>query len=239
MSEIILSCDGLSKSFQRAVHPTVHVQDRILHWKKHAESWNVQALKDISLSVRRGEWLGVYGPNGSGKTTLLLILAGLLKKDAGSVSLDGDLSCFLGLGAGFHPEHTAYENISQHMVLHGTSKKRMQELMHSIIEFAGLESHKDLPFKCYSTGMQLRLAFSTAVHVDSDLYLLDEVVAVGDASFREQCEQKLLSMKEEGKSAIIVSHDLEQLERICDTVQFMHDGVLSLQRDSAPSLVVA
>jgi len=226
----VVHCDGLGKTFTRSVHPSVHLQDHLLRWKKHKQRWQVNALEDITFSLRKGEWLGVYGPNGSGKTTLLLIIAGLLHKDRGSVETDGTLSCFLGLGTGFHPERTAYENIYHHMILHGVSKKSIAPLIHSVIQFAGVESHRDLPLKCYSTGMHMRLAFSAAVHIDSDVYLFDEVLAVGDEAFQKQCEEKLQSMKKAGKSAILVSHDLSQLERVCDRVLFMKQGSLSESR---------
>lgn len=224
--QTILTCSGIQKSFARLVVPTDHLQDRILRPFTRRERWRMDALQSVDLTVHSNEWVGLYGPNGSGKTTLLRILAGLMSQDAGSVELQGKLSCFLGLGTGFHPERTARENILFHALLHGIPARQAKELTQQIISFAGTGTHKDLPLKCYSTGMQLRLAFAAAVFTDADLYMFDELLAVGDKEFQEKCEKQLQLLKKSGKSALIVSHDLKQLERLCDRIYHMQAGVL-------------
>ncbi len=222
----VISCTNISKSFEQRLIPTSMLQDRLLKWRLHRKKWSIKAVDNVSLSVRRGEWVGLYGPNGSGKTTLLRIIAGLLRQDSGQVRTQGLLSCFFGLGVGFHPERTAAENIYIHGLLHGLAPAEIRRLTEGIIEFAGLESHRDLPVKCYSTGMQLRLAFAAAAHVESDIYLLDEVLAVGDAEFQGKCMGHLREMRKKGKTVVMVGHGLQQLEGMCGRVLFLADGRL-------------
>ncbi|HRH93701.1 MAG TPA: ATP-binding cassette domain-containing protein [Candidatus Peribacteria bacterium] len=221
-----LSCTGLQKRFRHATVPTSLLQDRILRWRKHRKQWTHDAVKDVSLSVAPGEWVGVYGPNGSGKTTLLKMLAGLLPPDAGTIRRDGSMTCFFELGVGFHPERTAAENVVMHGLLHGLSNGEIRRQTDDIIRFAGVESHRDLPIKCFSLGMQLRLGFAAAAHIDSDIYLFDEILAVGDVEFQDQCWERLHAMKGAGKSAILVSHGIEDLQKICDRILFIENGAI-------------
>ena len=159
MSQHAVSCIGIGKRFTKYVVPSVMLQDRILRWRRHGKHWSHTALKDITLSIGKGEWVGLYGPNGSGKTTLLRILAGLMPPDSGTVSTTGKLSCFFELGVEFHPERSAVENIYLHGLIHGVEPKVILKQTDEIIQRAGVESHRDLPIKCYSTGMRMRLAF--------------------------------------------------------------------------------
>lgn len=221
-----LSCTGVQKRFRHATVPTSMLQDRILRWRKYRKQWTHDAVRDVSLSVAPGEWIGVYGPNGSGKTTLLKILAGLLPPDSGTIERNGSMTCFFELGVGFHPERTATENVVMHGLLHGLTNSQIRRQADDIIRFAGVESHRDLPLKCFSLGMQLRLGFAAAAHIDSDLYLFDEILAVGDVAFQSQCWEKLHAMKSAGKSAILVSHGIKDLEKICDRILFIENGAI-------------
>lgn len=202
------------------------LQDRILRWRKHRKQWTHEAVRDVSFSVERGEWIGIYGPNGSGKTTLLKMLAGLLPPDSGVVNRNASMTCFFELGVGFHPERTAAENVMMHGLLHGLTGTQIRRQTDEIIQFAGVETHRDLPLKCFSLGMQLRLGFAAAAHIDSEMYLFDEILAVGDHAFQLQCWKKLESMKHAGKSAILVSHVLGDLERICDRILHVENGTI-------------
>lgn len=220
----VLSCTGVHKIFLQAKVPSAMLQDHVLRRSLLKERMTIEAVSDASLALIPGEWIGLYGPNGSGKTTFLRILGGLLYHERGLVERNGQLSCFLGLGTGFHPERTARENVYFHGLLHGLSDSEISAMIPDVIAFAGTETHQDLPLKCYSSGMQLRLAFSAAVHIDADVYLFDELLAVGDREFQKKCEAKLLELKTKGAAAIIVSHDREQLERLCDRVLEMESG---------------
>lgn len=227
MVDPLLSCTGIHKTFAYPVVPTHLFQDRVLRAHKHKETWCIHALNNVSLSLAKGEWVGIYGPNGSGKTTLLKILGGLLEADAGTVDRQGRLSCFFTLGVGFHPERLASENIYFHGLLHGMSPQETTELTKQVIDFAGVRSHMHLPLKCYSTGLQMRLAFAAMVHVDADVYLLDEVLAVGDKDFQEKCKAHMRSMREAGKSAVLVLHDEKMLREFCDRIVFLYDGEMT------------
>lgn len=220
----ILSCTGVHKTFEYPVVPLQLFQDRMLRAHKHKEKWRIHALNDVSLAVARGEWVGIYGPNGSGKTTLLKVLGGLLDPDEGRVERQGRLSCFFTLGVGFHHERLASENIYFHGLFHGMPSDEIRRTTEKIIDFAGVRSHAHLPLKCYSMGMQMRLAFAAMVHTDADVYLLDEVLAVGDAAFQKKCKAEMRSMKVAGKSAVLVLHGEEDLQEFCDRILFINDG---------------
>ena len=170
--------------------------------------------------------MGIYGANGSGKTTLLRILAGLMPPDSGLVKQTGTLSCFFDLSAGFHPERTAPENIYLHGLLHGRSPAAIRGTIDAVIGLAGTESHRDLPMKCYSTGMNLRVAFAACVLMDSDIYLFDEILAVGDAEFQKKCRLHLRRLKKEKKTAMLVNHSLDMLRLFCDRILFLEEGVI-------------
>jgi ABC-type polysaccharide/polyol phosphate transport system ATPase subunit len=202
------------------------LQDHVLRWRKHRKKWSLEVLKGISFDVKKGEWIGIYGRNGSGKTTLLRILAGLLPATSGTVKTHGRISCFFELGVSFHPERSAIENIYMHGLVHGIQSSVIREQAEYIIDRAGVRSHAELPIKYYSTGMQMRLAFITAMHVDSDIYLLDEVLAVGDAAFLKICEEELKILRAKGKTVLMVNHGLGALEKFCDRVMFIESGIL-------------
>lgn len=227
MSNIMLSATGIHKTYKRALITSVLLQERILKPHLRRKRIQVDALKDVSLDVHRGEWVGIYGHNGSGKTTLLRILAGLLQADAGQVTRQGSISCFFELGIGFHPERCAEENIYLNGLLQGFSKKQIREMTQRIIDFAGVGSHVHLPIKCYSTGMKMRLAFAAAAQIESDVYLLDEVLAVGDVAFQHQCLTHMRQMRREGKTVVLVSHGIDSLEHFCDRIITLENGGVS------------
>lgn len=219
-----VSCAGIGKKFEQYIFPSAMLQDHILRWRTQRHRWSLSVLKDVSLRIGKGEWVGLYGPNGSGKTTLLRILAGLLPPDAGTVSVSGRLSCFFELGVGFHPEKSAVENIYLHGLIHGIDPKIIERQTDEIIERAGVASHRDLPIKCYSTGMRMRLAFITTMRTESDIYLLDEILAVGDEAFRKICNEELQTLREKGKTVLVVHHGLDSLRGICDRILFLNAG---------------
>ena len=224
MPAAILTCKDISKTYEQYALPTHLLQDRVIRWRIHRKKCRIQALDHVSLLVQRGEWLGVYGPNGSGKTTRLLMLAGLLPPDEGKVYRCGSISCFFTLGVGFHDEKGAEENIYLHGLLHGMSPKEIRRMTEKIIEFAGIDAHLNLPLKCYSMGMRARLAYAAAAHIDSDVYLFDEILAVGDEQFRQKCISHMQSLRERGKTVLLVNHSEEQLEQFCDRIIYLENG---------------
>jgi ABC-type polysaccharide/polyol phosphate transport system ATPase subunit len=236
MRDQILSCTGIHKIFDAPIVPSSLLQDYVLRRRMHRPRKRIFALNDISLALGRGEWIGLYGPNGSGKTTLLQILAGLLPAEKGTVVAHGDVTGIFELGTGFHPEWNAEENIRFHGLLHGCHPADVEKSREAIIAFAGIASHRKLPLKCYSQGMKARLAFAALAHIDADVYLLDEVFAVGDAAFRQQCWECIRRMRKEGKSGILVSHGIQDLERQCDRILFLEQGRL-IQEQPVVALV--
>jgi lipopolysaccharide transport system ATP-binding protein len=189
----------------------------------------VEALRDISLSVPRGTTLGIIGPNGSGKSTLVRIIAGIYKPTAGRVATEGRVSALIELGAGFHPEFSGRENIYINGIILGLSKKEVRRRFDEIVEFAGLEEFIDSPVRTYSSGMYMRLGFSVAVHVDPDILLVDEVLAVGDEAFVRKCMDKMDEFRRLGKTLVLAGHDLLLVERWCDAAIFLKKGCVAAQ----------
>ncbi len=188
-----------------------------------------QALKGLSFEVKKGETISLIGENGSGKSTMLKLLAGISKPTKGEVITDGRISALIELGAGFHPEISGRENIFINGIILGLTKKKIEEKLDDIIKFAELEEFIDNPVKSYSSGMYMRLGFSIAINVDPDILLIDEVLAVGDASFVPKCLDKINEFKRNGKTIIFVSHDLSTVERISDRVIWIKEGLIHKQ----------
>ena len=182
------------------------------------------ALKDINFTVEEGEALGIIGENGSGKSTLLKIIANILRPSSGSVTALKKLTPFLELGIGFQPDLTAAENIKIYATIMGMPIREINDKLDDIIEFAGLEKFRDTKLKNFSSGMQVRLAFSTAIQTDPEILLLDEVLAVGDMEFQQKCLDVLSQYRKDGVTIVFVSHDLGSVRRFCDKALFLHKG---------------
>ena len=234
MPKTAVSCTGIGKRFTKYVFPSEMLQDRILRWRRHKRRWTHTALREVELAIEQGEWVGLSGPNGSGKTTLLRILAGLMPPDSGTVKINGKLSCFFELGVGFHPEKSAVENIYLHGLIHGLHPDVIRRKTDEIIERAGVRTHRDLPFKCYSQGMKMRLAFITTMRTESDIYFLDEIFAVGDEEFQKICREELRLLKENGKTVVLVLHELKELRNICDRIVFLENGEICKEETVLP-----
>ncbi|MCL4808455.1 MAG: ABC transporter ATP-binding protein [Thermoanaerobaculia bacterium] len=187
-------------------------------------SETVSALSDVSFDVRRGETFGVIGANGSGKSTLLKLVAGLFKPTSGTLSVDGKVSALIELGAGFHPEISGRENVVINGVMLGLSRKEIERKLPSIVEFSGLSEFIDEPVKTYSSGMYVRLGFAVAVHVDPEVLVVDEVLAVGDEAFARRCLDTIKEFSARGKTIFFVSHSLALVEELCDRVLYLSGG---------------
>ena len=216
--------DGLSKRF-RLPHQQYHtLKERALHPFASRRYEELHALEDISIEVARGEFFGIVGRNGSGKSTLLKCLAGIYSADQGRVEVSGRLSPFIELGVGFHPEMTARENVIINAIMLGLTRKQARTRFDQVIEFAELEEFVDLRLKNYSSGMTVRLAFAVAVQVDADVLLVDEVLAVGDASFQQKCFDQFERLKSEGRTILFVTHDMASVRRFCDRAMLIDRG---------------
>jgi ABC-type polysaccharide/polyol phosphate transport system ATPase subunit len=184
------------------------------------------ALHDVDVAVEPGEALGIVGENGSGKSTLLKLLAGIIPPHEGTVEVGGRVASMLELGAGFHPDFTGRENVYMNAAIQGLSRRETDERMDAIIAFSELEAFIDNPVRTYSSGMYTRLGFAVASHVDSDVLLLDEVLAVGDEAFQRKCLGRIFEYRRGGGTVVFVSHDAEAVERVCDRAILLEHGEL-------------
>ncbi|MGB8953185.1 MAG: ABC transporter ATP-binding protein [Candidatus Aminicenantales bacterium] len=188
----------------------------------------VTALDNVDFKVRKGTTFGIIGENGSGKSTLLKVVAGITKPSSGRVEVEGKISALIELGAGFHPEISGRENVYINGIMLGLSKKEITQKFREIVRFAELEQFIDAPVKTYSSGMYMRLGFSIAINVNPDVLLIDEVLAVGDASFVPKCLDRINDFRRRKKTILFVSHDLSTVEKICDRVAWLKGGVVQL-----------
>lgn len=193
-------------------------------------------LKHLSLTINRGDCVGVIGPNGSGKSTLLKLITGILTPDEGEMMVNGRISSLLELGAGFHPDLTGRENIYLNGSIYGLSRAEMNKRLGSIIEYAELGDFIDTPIKHYSSGMYVRLGFAVAIHTNPDLLLVDEVLAVGDATFQRKCLKSIQQFRDNGGTLFLVSHDLGTIQSICKRAIWLEHG--QMQADGHPTEVV-
>ncbi|MBI2325263.1 MAG: ABC transporter ATP-binding protein [Chloroflexi bacterium] len=192
--------------------------------RQYAPAELVEALNEVSFDVQRGEAFGVVGSNGSGKSTLLKLIAGTAKPTSGTLDVSGRVSALLELGAGFHPDFTGRENAYLNGSLLGLSRKRMDAAMPAVEAFADIDRFFDAPVKTYSSGMYARLGFAVAVHLDPDLLLVDEVLAVGDEYFQHKCFAKIADFRREGRTIVLVSHDLGAVARLCERAMWLDAG---------------
>ncbi len=197
---------------------------------------SIWALKDVSLNISEGEILGIIGKNGAGKSTLLKILSRITAPTIGEIKIKGRLSSLLEVGTGFHPELTGRENIFLNGAILGMDKNEIKDKLNRIIEFSEIRQYIDTPVKRFSTGMKVRLAFSVAAHLDPDILIVDEVLAVGDASFQDKCLNKMNSISEQGRTILFVSHQLEWINELCNRCILIEDGKIIM--DDSCALVI-
>jgi len=226
--------DGISKVFHLFRERPSSIKQRMLSGRMRAE--DLWALRDISFEVAAGSSLGLIGHNGSGKTTLLKCIAGILRPTSGVIRYRGRVAALLELGAGFHPELTGRENVYLNASFLGLSRRDTDRVFDGIVAFAGLEEFMDNQTKFYSAGMLVRLGFAVAVHVDPDILLIDEVLAVGDEAFQARCLDRVRSFQAEGRTIVLVTHALDTVREVCDRAVMLDHG--SLHAIGAPDDVV-
>jgi ABC-type polysaccharide/polyol phosphate transport system ATPase subunit len=224
-----VSCQQVSKAFRLPHQRYSTLKERALHPFASNTYDTLQALDDVSFEIERGEFFGIVGRNGSGKSTLLKCLAGIYGVDSGEIRVNGRLSPFIELGVGFNPDLTARDNVLLNAIMLGLTRREARRRFDEIIEFAELQEFVDMKLKNYSSGMSVRLGFSVAIQVDAEVLLVDEVLAVGDASFQMKCFGQFERMRSERRTILFVTHDMNSVERFCDRAMLIEAGrILSI-----------
>ena len=225
MSKAVVEISKLTKSFKIPLEASSGVKQQLINILKGRKGYRVfTPLKDISFTINEGDFFGIVGRNGSGKSTLLKTIAGIYTPNSGNVKVHGSLVPFIELGVGFNPELTGREKIFLNGALLGFSHEEMESMYSAIVEFAELEDFMEERLKNYSSGMQVRLAFSIAIRAHADILLLDEVLAVGDEAFQKKCYSYFDKLKREKRTVILVTHDMAAVERFCTKAVFIEDG---------------
>ena len=220
---VVIDVAHISKQFRVYEDGGTTLKDKLL-FRARRKYQTHPVIRDVSFQVRRGEAVGLIGVNGCGKSTTLKMLTRILYPDSGTIRMAGRVSSMLELGAGFHPDMSGRENIYINASVFGLKKKEIDRRLQGIIDFSELEAFIDNPVRTYSSGMFMRLAFAVAVNVDADILLIDEILAVGDAGFQAKCFQKMQEIKARGTTIVIVSHNMAQIEQICERTIWIDDG---------------
>jgi len=224
-TDVAVSVSHLKKAFKLPNEQSTGIKQLLINKLKGKKGYEIQrVLKDISFDVKKGEFFGIVGRNGSGKSTLLKLLSEIYTPDSGSVKVNGSLTPFIELGVGFNPELTGRENVFLNGALLGFSKQEMDSMYDDIVGFAELEKFMDQKLKNYSSGMQVRLAFSIAIRADTDILILDEVLAVGDQAFQQKCFDYFEDLKRKQKTVILVTHDMSAVKQFCDRALMLESG---------------
>ncbi|MHB9117904.1 MAG: ABC transporter ATP-binding protein [Burkholderiales bacterium] len=225
-SDVAISVKNLTKTYRVFSHPHDRLKQFFCFGLKQYHS-QFTVLRDVSFEIKKGETIGIVGRNGSGKSTLLQLICGILKPTSGSVQINGRISALLELGAGFNPEFTGRENVYFQGSLMGFTENQMDDRFDDIAVFADIGDFIDQPVRTYSSGMFVRLAFSVAAHMEPDILIIDEVLAVGDAIFQQKCFDLIYRLQSHGTSIIVVSHNPYQIERLCHRAALLRRGILS------------
>jgi len=227
----VIRVDDVAKAFRIPEEAMHTFKERALHPLRRTGYHTFDALKGISFDVKEGEFFGIVGRNGSGKSTLLKCLAGIYKADQGDIWLNGRMSPFIELGVGFNPDLAARDNVELNGIMLGLSPREARSRYEHVIEFAELEEFQHLKLKNYSSGMYVRLAFSVAIQVDADVLLIDEVLAVGDAAFQQKCFDVFNRLRDEGRTIVLVTHDMGAVNRFCHRAILLERGAIVAEGD--------
>lgn len=224
-SEVAIRVEGVDKTFKLPHDKSTSIKGAVLNFYKKNKTFETQkVLSDISFEVKKGEFFGVVGRNGSGKSTLLKLMAGIYSPNQGVIHINGVLTPFIELGVGFNPELTGRENVYLNGALLGFTRSEINSMYDEIVDFAELERFMDQKLKNYSSGMQVRLAFSIAIKTQSEILLIDEVLAVGDAAFQKKCFDYFMKLKKDKRTVILVTHDMAAVRQYCDRAIMINDG---------------
>jgi ABC-2 type transport system ATP-binding protein len=223
---VVIEARDVQKAFRIPVHRIDSFKERVVHPLGRPEYRTLEALNKVSFDVHRGEFFGIVGRNGSGKSTLLKILASIYRADAGSIRMAGRPAPFIELGVGFNMELSARENVTLNGVMMGLSQREARRRLDAVLDFAELEEFVDLKLKNYSSGMLVRLAFSVMIQAEADILLIDEVLAVGDAAFRQKCRDVFREMRDSDRTVVLVTHDMSAVQNYCHRAMLLDNGEL-------------
>lgn len=219
------------KTFEVYMDKASSLKEKLLFWKRNKKEKR-EVLKDINLTINKGEAVALIGVNGSGKSTLLKLMTKIIYPNKGKITTNGKLTSLLELGAGFHPDFSGRENIYFNASIFGLTKKQIDDRLNDIIEFSELGTYIDNPVRTYSSGMYMRLAFSVAISVDADILLVDEILSVGDQHFQEKCLNKMKDLKKQGKTMVFVTHSLGSARELCDRAVWINKGVIQMDGET-------
>lgn len=226
-NDIAIAVEDLNKTFRLPHEKATSLKSLAINTLRGKKGYEIQqALKGVTFSVKKGEFFGVVGRNGSGKSTLLKLLSQIYTPDSGTVTVNGKLTPFIELGVGFNPELSGRDNVFLNGALLGFSRSEMEDMYDEIVAFAELERFMDQKLKNYSSGMQVRLAFSIAIRANTEILVLDEVLAVGDANFQQKCFSYFEKVKQKNKTIVLVTHDMSMVKRFCDRAMLVDQGLV-------------
>ena len=234
--DIAIRVNNITKNFKVHMEQSHSLKDYLVFHNRNKIQLR-EVIRGVSFDVKQGEAVALIGKNGCGKSTTLKMLTKILRPDTGSIEMNGRVSSLIELGAGFHPDMTGRENVYINASIFGLKKKEVDNRLEEIIRFSELEEFIDQPVRTYSSGMYMRLAFSVAINVSADILLIDEILAVGDASFQKKCFNKLTELKEMGTTIVIVSHSIDQVKSICNRAIWIYEGLV--REDGNPNEVCA
>ncbi len=226
--ELMIKADGVTKNFRINLEHNDTFKKIFLNMFRRNEYKNFRALDNVSFEIKRGEFIGIIGRNGSGKSTLLKVVSEIYLPDEGQIKTFGKIIPFLELGVGFNPELTARENVYLNGIILGLTQKEVKQRFDEIVDFAEIRPFLDTPVKNFSSGMYVRLAFSIAMQIDADIYILDEVLSVGDAAFQEKSIKRLEQLLNNGATVIFVSHAMGQIQKYCKKTMYLEGGKMKM-----------
>lgn len=227
LNNYVIKVENVSKQFKLFYDKHYTLKERLVFWK-NKKSETHQVLKNINLNIKKGESVALIGVNGSGKSTLLKLMTKIIYPTSGKIEIIGKLTSLLELGAGFHPDFTGRENIYFNASIFGLTAREIDNRIRDIITFSELGDLIDSPVRTYSSGQYMRLAFSIAINVDAEILLIDEILAVGDQHYQDKCFDKLMELKNSGKTIVIVSHSLESIKNFCDRAVWINNGEVAM-----------
>lgn len=224
--------DNVYKTFNVYLDKANTIKEKLLFLFSRNRKEKREVLKGINLKIKEGEVVALIGTNGSGKSTLLKLITKIIYPNNGTITTEGKVTSLLELGAGFHPDFSGRENIYFNASIFGLTKKEIDERLEDIIEFSELRDYIDNPVRTYSSGMYMRLAFSVAINVDADILLIDEILSVGDEHFQNKCFEKMMELKNQGKTMVFVTHSMDSVRRLCDRAVWLYKGEIKMDGDT-------